>query len=72
MVTAHADVGLPLLFRTEVTEELVEKIVALLVSDDQSLLSRDDIEAARETHGDDLREILFELYDIWQARSSAS
>lgn len=71
LVTSHTDVGLPQLFCTEVTEKLVQQVVAQLLPNDPSLLSRDDIEAARRKHGEDLREILFELYDTWQAKSSA-
>lgn len=59
-------------FSTEVTAALVEQVVAKLVPDNPSLLSHNDIEAARDKHGENLREMLFELYDLWEAKSKDS
>ena len=66
LVTSHQPVGLPLLFRTEVTTVLAVEVVGRLLQDDRQRFSPDFISACLKAHGGDLRETLFDLYDRYQ------
>jgi energy-coupling factor transporter ATP-binding protein EcfA2 len=68
LVTTHADMGLPTLYQTQPTEELARSIVAALLKDESAAITADDIRAAYAAHHPNLREMLFALYDIYQAR----
>jgi len=72
MVTAHTDVGLPTIYRTEPTKGLAEAVVARLIGDDGSIISSDDIATAYEATGRNVRETLFRLYDVFQKKTSES
>lgn len=64
LVTAHRNLGLPDLYRTQVTLELAEAIVTGLVTDEQRTLVADvDLERELARHRGNLREVLFGLYD---------
>ena len=67
LVTAHTDVGLPTIYRTESSKDLVAMIVAQLLGTGVSLLSSTDIAAAYQATGGNVRETLFKLYDVYQA-----
>lgn len=69
LVTAHADVGLPELYRTETNVELARRVVDALGPFDRAI-SADDVERAFSAHRGDLREILFGLYDLYEQRRS--
>lgn len=72
LVTAHADVGLPTIYRTAPSLELARRIVARLLPPDDAAISDDDIAAACAAHPDNLREALFQLFDLYQTRSAAA
>ena len=69
LATAHADVGLPELFRTETTAQLARRLVEVLAPDDEAI-SAADVESAFAAHRGDLRETLFGLYDLYEQRRS--
>ena len=69
LVTAHMDVGLPTIFRTQPSQDLVEAVVAQLVGDDKSLISPEDIAGAYKTASGNVRETLFRLYDVYQQKA---
>jgi hypothetical protein len=68
VVTAHADVGLPTLFETKPTLELAHLLVRRLLPAGDATLSDADVAAAFARHPGNLRETLFALYDLYQAR----
>jgi hypothetical protein len=72
LVTAHTDVGLPTIFRTEPSLDLARRIIATLLPPGDSTLTDADIVAAHAAHPDNLREALFELFDVYQARHPLS
>ena len=69
LVTTHRDLGLPLAFRTRIDRELVCQIVRQLqgVNSDR-YIDNQDIDSAIEKHPQNMREILFDLYDVWNAK----
>ena len=68
LVTAHCDVGLPALFTTQPSLELAREIVRGLVGTDEALFTDADIESAWTARHGNLREMLFDLYDLFEAR----
>jgi len=68
LVTAHRPMGLPDLYRTGVTPATAAAVVAgLLPGGGGWVLEGYDIAARLRHHRGSLREVLFELYDRWQA-----
>lgn len=63
LVTAHRDLGLPLLFETRVDIELAKSIVRQLLHGRLPPIEEREIESAFARHYPNLREMLFELYD---------
>ena len=70
LATAHADVGLPTIFQTQPTLELARQIARRLLPPGDSIITESDIAAAWERHPGNLREVLFELFDHYQARAA--
>jgi len=68
LVTAHADVGLPLLCRTTADLATAGQIVARLQQGTPSPVDTGDVAAAFARRGGNLREVLFDLYDLYEAR----
>ncbi len=64
LVTAHASVGLPDLFETKVTACLARKVVEQLLGGAASRVTDEDIGEKLSRHEGDLRETLFDLYDL--------
>ncbi|QDU23404.1 P-loop NTPase family protein [Urbifossiella limnaea] len=68
LVTTHRPAGLPPLHRTDVTPEALEWVLArLLPADGRGVLEGYDAAARLCAHRGSLREVLFELYDRWEA-----
>ncbi|MCG8584049.1 MAG: hypothetical protein MI757_04980 [Pirellulales bacterium] len=79
LVTTHEDLGLPTIFTTKPTPEATERLVAQLldlhghgnlVGTGPYASSRID-DAFRKHHGD-VREVLFELYDLYESNRTAA
>jgi hypothetical protein len=68
LVTSHKSVGLPTLLETEVSLELSETIVNDLLADAPSRLPDGAVKAAYHRTGGNLRDLLFEMYDIYAAK----
>jgi len=68
LVTAHADVGLPTLYRTEPSEEIARAVVRRLLPEQNAGITPDDISNAYSATKGNLREALFRLYDVYQRR----
>jgi len=68
LVTSHQPVAIPTIFETRPTLRCVERIVAHLLGDrEQDLFSPALLADCYARHGGDVREILFELYDRYEA-----
>lgn len=68
LVTAHAPVGLPDLFLVTPRLETAQRIVEHLLHAGSAPIGRDDVARSFERHGGDLRETLFDLYNLYEAR----
>jgi energy-coupling factor transporter ATP-binding protein EcfA2 len=66
LVTSHASVGLPEIFRTFASLETTRKIVELLMQKERITISGEIIEDLFARHGANIRELLFDLYDIFE------
>jgi hypothetical protein len=68
LVTAHRDVGLPTLLATATSVALAEDIVRELLGDQGFSLDTEQIAAPWDRHGGNVREVLFDLYDLYEQR----
>ncbi len=68
VVTAHQSVGLPELFETQTNLPLAREIVERLLANQQTGMRGDDITRAFEKHDGNLRDTLFDLYDLVEQR----
>lgn len=68
LATAHRKLNLPVLWKVTPTLTVIESVVAKLLDDDWSVVTRQDVADCFRQHGD-ARETLFALYDIYQARA---
>ncbi len=71
VVTAHVPVGLPELYRTTANLPLARQIVQQLQRDYPSYITREDVAERFSRHRSDLREMLFDLYDLYEQRRLA-
>mgnify|MGYP000545470654 CR=1 FL=1 len=70
VVTSHRPCGLPLLYRTAPSPRLAEQIVQYLLRGQPALLDAASLERCFARHEGDLRELLFELYDVYEQRGN--
>jgi len=68
LVTTHESVGLPPLCRTSVSVELAQRLVAELTAAVCPLITPEDVEQSYRLHPGNLREVFFELYDVYESR----
>jgi hypothetical protein len=68
LVTSHADAGLPQLYRTSVTRESARRVVAHLNAGAAPTVTEDEVAARLAARADNLREALFDLYDLHEQR----
>jgi hypothetical protein len=68
LVTAHQTVGMPRIHTTSVTPELARQLVDRLLQDQEPLISRREVEDSFERQRGNLREVFFELYDLYEMR----
>ncbi len=72
LVTSHDPTRLPELYRTVADMALFERIVSQLIGDRRYAISREEREAAFESHHGNVREALFSLYDLVEQRLAES
>jgi hypothetical protein len=72
LVTAHADMGLPTIFATQPSLELARRIVSRLIPEGDRTIAESDIAVAFARHPQNLREMLFSLFDLHRARSAGT
>ncbi len=68
LVTSHRGCGLPPLFQTQATLPQAQAIVEQLQAGFAARIAPDDVRAALQRHGGNLREMLFDLYDLYESR----
>jgi hypothetical protein len=71
LITAHDSVGLPELYRTAADAELFQRIVVRLLAGEKCPWDVSELAARLKWHGGNLREALFELYDLYEQRPAA-
>jgi len=71
LVTSHRDCGLPVLYRTSGNLKTVQRLIEECLPPHRGTISALDIEQAFCRHGGNVRELLFELYDVFEARRAA-
>jgi hypothetical protein len=69
LVTAHADVGLPTLFEMQPSLDVAGQVVRRLLPEGDDTVSPGDVERAYQSTQGNLRETLFALFDVYQART---
>lgn len=69
LVTAHVGVGLPEVYRTVVTPEVAVRVVEHLTAGAMQFVSVADVTACLTAQGGNLREALFELFDLHERRT---
>ena len=68
LVTTHRPVRLPELFRTRPDLALAQRIVDRLLAQDRSLVTPEEVADRFSARQGDLREMLFDLYDVYERR----
>lgn len=68
LVTAHGNCGLPVIFRTEPDLATIERVIEHSLPPHGGRIYRSDLERGWRRHGANVRELLFELYDLFETR----
>ncbi|MBP89040.1 MAG: hypothetical protein CMJ64_20385 [Planctomycetaceae bacterium] len=68
LVTCHESLGFPALLQTSISLELGISLVRDLLPPDCDFISDDDVRRSYERHRHNLRELLFEMYDLYEKR----
>jgi len=68
LVTAHRPIGLPTVFQTQPNPATFRQIVARLVEGRTECPTDEEIDRCLRRHAPNLREALFELYDLFESR----
>ncbi len=68
VVTAHRPMRLPILCRLQPQAELAQELAAWLLRDYPELIEPHEVAARFEARGGNLREVLFDLYDLFEQR----
>jgi hypothetical protein len=63
LITSHARCGVPALIRLSPDRSLIERVVARLCQGVSTAITTADIAASYASHGSNVREIFFELFD---------
>jgi hypothetical protein len=72
LATAHASVGLPELCRIAATPELAERIVGRLSAGQERPFAAEEVTECFVRRRGNLREVLFDLYDLHERRRPSS
>lgn len=68
VATAHRPVGFPDLFRLAPDVSVAQRIVGWLVRNGRVAVAPEEVAASYAAHQGDLREMLFDLYDLYERR----
>ena len=69
VVTSHQSMGIPDLVRCAPSLALVEELVVQLLHGDRGRIRADEIRRSFHQHEGNVREVLFEMYDLFEAGS---
>ncbi|MCE5268958.1 MAG: hypothetical protein LLG00_13855 [Planctomycetaceae bacterium] len=72
LVTAHVSVGLPAVFQTSTTPALTRRIVDMLLPGMPRPFTDEELVLCFARHRGDVREMLFDLYDLFESRRPSS
>lgn len=72
LVTTHCDVGLPEIFHVHVDLNSARRVIGHLLGDRAKMITDEEIADCVGRHGADLREALFELYDLFEKQRRKS
>ncbi|NUQ65687.1 MAG: hypothetical protein HUU20_24720 [Pirellulales bacterium] len=68
LVTTHRPVRLPVLFETRTGPDLANRLVRELLAGEAEFVEPEEVSRRLEEHGGNLREVLFDLYDLYEQR----
>jgi len=68
LATAHGSVGLPQLVSTQADLKIAQRVVERLVSPLDGTITPSDVAECLPRHAGNLREMLFQLYDLYERR----
>ena len=68
LVTSHVPVGFPDIFRTYTSLEMTQQVVRQLIQNKQMTISSEIIGELFARHGGNIRELLFDLYDLFEQK----
>jgi hypothetical protein len=68
VVTAHTSVGFPDLLRTTTSLALAGELVGQLLGEAIRQVTTEEVSRRFRSHGGDLREVFFDLYDLYEQR----
>jgi energy-coupling factor transporter ATP-binding protein EcfA2 len=71
LVTAHSDVGLPTIYHTQPSEALAQRVVKSLLPAGEVAITSADVSAAFSEARGNVRETLFNLFDIYQQKMNS-
>jgi hypothetical protein len=71
LVTGHAPLGLPEVFCTRADLDTARQVVERLAGTDSGTVNSQDLTERFQAHGGNLREVLFDLYDLHESRRLA-
>jgi energy-coupling factor transporter ATP-binding protein EcfA2 len=72
LVTSHVSVGLPTLCQTQMSLDVAEHVIEMLLHREAWPWTHDKVSEILTRYRGDLRETLFELYDLYEQRPPAS
>jgi len=68
LITSHAPMGLPEIFCTYSSLEMAINVVEQLLQNERIKISTEIIDDLFSRHGGNIRELLFDLYDLYQQK----
>lgn len=71
VVTTHCSMGIPDLVRCTASLGLIVQLVRELLGDEQDCITDDEIRRSFHEHEGDVREVLFEMYDLFEEQHNS-
>ena len=68
LVTSHVSVGLPEVYHTSSSPEMSQQVVETLMQNEKTAIAPEIISELFAQHGGNIREMLFDLYDLFEQR----
>ncbi len=69
VITTHASMGIPDLDRCTPHLALVQQLIRDLLASEEGRITDDDVRRSFHRHSGDVREVLFEMYDLYESNS---